>query len=231
MKLISMPKPCSMTRSSSWPRAAANGCAAARSSPPSCCGALVHSEQRQHHQAASCRSLSRQGPRNAGRDRDLDVDSALQRAACDRPVRGVAVRIDLAAERRAPRLAARAGFAADGRLGSSTFRLSTTAVSMSPTGSRFSSESAPRPFLDHGDPEERRWSNLRGGLAVDRRQVQADMRTHLIHRPARDIIQDRLRDIETNCCDRLHARLLPIRGGPLPWRSCAGGGAVHSIRT
>jgi hypothetical protein len=36
-----------------------------------------------------------------------------------------------------------------GRLGSSTFRLSTTAVSMSPTGSRFSSESAPGPF-HHG---------------------------------------------------------------------------------
>ena len=33
-----------------------------------------------------------------------------------------------------------------GRLGSSTFRLSTTAMSMSLTGSRFSSESAPRPF-------------------------------------------------------------------------------------
>jgi hypothetical protein len=36
-----------------------------------------------------------------------------------------------------------------GRLGSSVFRLSTTAVSMSLTGSRFSSESAPRPF-QHG---------------------------------------------------------------------------------
>jgi hypothetical protein len=35
-----------------------------------------------------------------------------------------------------------------GRLGSSTFRLSTTTVSMSLTGSRFSSESAPRPFHD-----------------------------------------------------------------------------------
>jgi hypothetical protein len=33
-----------------------------------------------------------------------------------------------------------------GRLGSSAFRLSATAVSMSLTGSRFSSESAPRPF-------------------------------------------------------------------------------------
>ena len=36
-----------------------------------------------------------------------------------------------------------------GRLGSSTFRLSTAAVSMSLTGSCFSSESAPRPF-HHG---------------------------------------------------------------------------------
>ena len=33
-----------------------------------------------------------------------------------------------------------------------------------------------------------RWNNLLGGLAVKRRQVQADIRTHLIHRPARDII-------------------------------------------
>src|SRR3974390_784555 len=33
-----------------------------------------------------------------------------------------------------------------GRLGSSTFRLSTSAVSMSLTGSRFSSDSALRPF-------------------------------------------------------------------------------------
>jgi hypothetical protein len=33
-----------------------------------------------------------------------------------------------------------------GRLGSNAFRLSTTAVSMSLTGSRFSSESAPRPL-------------------------------------------------------------------------------------
>ena len=33
-----------------------------------------------------------------------------------------------------------------------------------------------------------RWNNLLGGLAVRQRQVQADIRTHLIHRPARDII-------------------------------------------
>src|SRR5262249_23259677 len=37
--------------------------------------------------------------------------------------------------------------------GSSTFRLSTTPVSMSLTGSRFSSDSAPRPF-HHGDFED-----------------------------------------------------------------------------
>jgi hypothetical protein len=33
-----------------------------------------------------------------------------------------------------------------------------------------------------------RWNNLYRGLAVNERQVQADMRTHLIRRPARDII-------------------------------------------
>ena len=36
------------------------------------------------------------------------------------------------------------------------------------------------------DSKTRR-NNLSGGLAVSRRQNQADMRTHLIHRPARDI--------------------------------------------
>ena len=48
--------------------------------------------------------------------------------------------------------------------GSSAFRLSTTPVSMSLTGSRFSSDSAPRPF-HHGDSKTR-WNNLLGGLAV-----------------------------------------------------------------
>src|SRR5215510_3095448 len=33
-----------------------------------------------------------------------------------------------------------------------------------------------------------RWNNLSGGLAVSLTGGQADMRTHLIHRPARDII-------------------------------------------
>src|SRR5665213_681377 len=73
-----------------------------------------------------------------------------------------------------------------GRSGSSAFRLSTTAVSMSLAGSCFSSESAPRPFHDG--------SRRQGGtiywtaLPSDERRVQATKRTHLIHRPARDII-------------------------------------------
>jgi hypothetical protein len=33
-----------------------------------------------------------------------------------------------------------------------------------------------------------RWNNLSGGLAVSLTGGQADKRTHLIHRPARDII-------------------------------------------
>src|SRR5215469_7444646 len=73
-----------------------------------------------------------------------------------------------------------------GHSGSSTFRLSTSAVSMSLAGSRFSSESAPRPF--HHGIRERGGTTWLAALPSDRRQVQADMRTHLIHRPVRDII-------------------------------------------
>ena len=40
--------------------------------------------------------------------------------------------------------------------------------------------------LPSWDPRTRR-NNLWVGLAVRRRQVQAELRTHLIHRPARDI--------------------------------------------
>ena len=73
-----------------------------------------------------------------------------------------------------------------GRLGSSAFRLSITIVSMSLTGSCFSSESAPGPF-HHGI--RRRGGTIFGAaLPLDKRQVQADIRSHLIHRPARDII-------------------------------------------
>jgi hypothetical protein len=73
-----------------------------------------------------------------------------------------------------------------GRLGSSAFRLSTTAVSMPLAGSCFSSESAPRPF--HHGIRGRGGTIYSAALPSDVRQVQADMRTHLIHRPARDII-------------------------------------------
>src|SRR5450759_2568145 len=72
-----------------------------------------------------------------------------------------------------------------GHLRSSTFRLSTTAVSMSLTGSRFSSESTPRPF--HYGIRGRGGTIFGSALPLHQRQVQADIRTHLIHRPARDI--------------------------------------------
>src|SRR5258708_40203316 len=72
-----------------------------------------------------------------------------------------------------------------GPSGSSTFRLSINAVSMSLAGSCFSSESAPRPFHHgiRGRGGTISWAAL---LSIER-QDQADIRTHLIHRPARDI--------------------------------------------
>src|SRR5436190_14616915 len=72
-----------------------------------------------------------------------------------------------------------------GRLGSSAFRPSTTTVSMSLAGSCFSSESAPGPF--HHGVRRRGGTIFTAALSSDERQVQADIRTHLIHRPARDI--------------------------------------------
>jgi len=76
-----------------------------------------------------------------------------------------------------------------GRLGSSAFRLSTSAVSTSLAGSRFSSESAPRPF--HHGIRERGRTIYWAALPSDERQVQRTLRTHLIHRPARDIMPPR----------------------------------------
>jgi hypothetical protein len=73
-----------------------------------------------------------------------------------------------------------------GHSGSSAFRLSTATASMSLTGSCFSSESAPGPF--HHGVRRRGGTIFETALPSDERQVQADMRTHLIHRPARDII-------------------------------------------
>src|SRR5258705_2460263 len=72
-----------------------------------------------------------------------------------------------------------------GRSRSSTFRLSTTAVSMSLAGSCFSTESAPRPF--HHGIRGRGGTIFWAALPSEERQDQADSRTHLIHRPARDI--------------------------------------------
>ena len=72
-----------------------------------------------------------------------------------------------------------------GRIRSSAFRLSTTAVSMSLAGSCFSSELAPRPF--HHGIRRRGGTIFWTALPSDERQVQADIRSHLIHRPARDI--------------------------------------------
>src|ERR1700741_973100 len=66
------------------------------------------------------------------------------------------------------------------------FRLSTTAVSMSLTGSCFSPESAPRPF--HHGIRGRGGTIYTAALPSNERQVQADMGTHLIPRPGRDII-------------------------------------------
>src|SRR6202453_2347105 len=74
-----------------------------------------------------------------------------------------------------------------GRLRSSTFRPSTTTtVSMSLTGSCFSSESALRPF--HHGIRRRGGTIVATVLPSEERQVQAGSRTHLIHRPARDIM-------------------------------------------
>ena len=73
-----------------------------------------------------------------------------------------------------------------GHFGSSAFRLSTTAMSMSLTGSCFSSESAPRPF--HHGIRGRGGTIFWSALPSVERQDQADMRTHLIRRPARDIL-------------------------------------------
>jgi len=57
------------------------------------------------------------------------------------------------------------------------------------TGSRFSSESAPRPF--HHGVRERDGTIYWAALPSDERQVQRTLRSHLIHRPVRDIMPPR----------------------------------------
>ena len=72
-----------------------------------------------------------------------------------------------------------------GHSGSSTFRLSPSAAVDVTRGLvlLFGIGTWALPSWD----SRTRWNNLYRGLAVKERQIQADMRTHLIHRPARDI--------------------------------------------
>ena len=101
-----------------------------------------------------------------------------------------------------------------GRLGSSAFRLSTTAASASLAGSCFSTESAHRPF--HHGIRRRGGTIFRAALPSDRRQVQADSRTHLIHRPARDTIPPLGGARVSSCRDWFYVALMPVR---FPWSS------------
>src|SRR5215813_11916262 len=71
-------------------------------------------------------------------------------------------------------------------VGVKRFRLSTTAA-VDVTGGLALLYGMGTSALPSWDPRMG-WSNLMGGLAGSGRQVQADMRTHLIHRPARDTI-------------------------------------------
>src|SRR5262252_9215095 len=61
-----------------------------------------------------------------------------------------------------------------------------------------------------------RWNNLSDGLAVSLTEVQADMRTHLIHRPARDIIPPlggaRVSFYWIRCCTVFMLLLWPVLG-------------------
>jgi hypothetical protein len=59
-----------------------------------------------------------------------------------------------------------------GRLGSSAFRLSTTAVSMSLTGSCFSAEIGAKALPSWGS--KTRWNDLRGGVADNCRQARSN---------------------------------------------------------
>ena len=101
-----------------------------------------------------------------------------------------------------------------GHSGSSAFRLSTSAVSMSLAGSRFSSESAPRPF--HHGIRRGGGTIFQAALPLADWQVQADMRTHLTHRPARDIIPPpggaRVSFYWIRCCTVFMLLLRPVVG-------------------
>ena len=101
-----------------------------------------------------------------------------------------------------------------GRVGSSAFRLSTTTVATSLAGSCFSTESAQRPF--HHGIRRRGGTIFRAALPSDKRQVQADSRTHLIHRPASDTIPPLGGARVSSCRDLFYVALMPLR---FPWSS------------
>ncbi len=73
-----------------------------------------------------------------------------------------------------------------GRLRSSAFRLSTTTAMVGHSRARASLRTR-RQALPAWDSKVR-WNNLSHDLAVSCWRVQAEVRTHLIHRPARDVI-------------------------------------------
>ena len=72
-------------------------------------------------------------------------------------------------------------------------------VSMSLTGSRFFSDRHQCPSIIGFEDEG---INPMGGLAVNGSQVQADTRSHLIHRPARTSFH---RSVELECPHGFHA--------------------------
>jgi hypothetical protein len=119
-------------------------------------------------------------PRVASRD---DVRVPLRLWKLRRPGRHPSVRFVLLPSRNA---AVHESASLIGRSGSIAFRLSTTAVSMPRANSCFSSESAPRRSIMGFENEVEQSFGV--ALPSDKWQVQADKRTHLIHRPARDII-------------------------------------------
>ena len=111
--MTSMQKFCSKTRCSSWLRSGSKWLRRGKIEPAELHAAPWCIPQRRAYRIASRRSFSRQGSRYAGGDRDVDVNSALQRAPCDRTICGTAIRFHIAAQRQTSGLETCAGFTAD----------------------------------------------------------------------------------------------------------------------